>query len=575
MQNILLEANGSHNVITVDQMFATNATLRGNGGNDSMLLGNGNLEINIAVTNLRFEGGAGTDLMALDDVSDTGDDTHVFNAELFSSTYRKANDPLIVSYTTLEDITLDTSSATNRIEVNGLPLGTDLAIEGNLGQDTAVIGGGDISDNVQGVVNFDGFTNGTVIFNDENGNVSSHYVLDGGDFTAGGITHNFSNVAHVQLHTSDFGDNITIESTFGYDLLLHANDGADLIRFGGGSLAFMDDATIYGGDGADELFLDDTTTFAPTTYMVDQNGGLPFVELFNGSQMVIYDSISTLTIEAGPHDDTIRSAAFPTLTTLRLRGHGGADLIDVQGHPTQNSALFQPVVVDGGPGLDSVEVNTDGQGGARAEFLASQDLGTLAIGASGRLALATGHRVIDVANSVTLPASGFVLDLSDGFFVRRGNASFPYYRDRIAVGYNAGAWNGMGINSSFAATSPANDGLGIARANELFNGGGGVVAGINLAATDILIRHTLYGDANLDGTVNLADFNRVAANFGAANTSWAQGDFNYDAATNLPDFNLLAANFGNSAAPDGVPARPGISAAELLKMLEKGVGATA
>ncbi len=546
MQNILLEANGSHNDFTIDQMFATNATLRGNGGNDAMALGNGNLEINISVTNLRFEGGAGTDSMLLDDTSDTGDDTHVFDAVLLSSTYRKANDPLVVTYTTLEDIALDTSSATNRIEVNGLPLGTDLAIEGNLGQDTAVIGGGDISDNVRGVVNFDGFLNGTVIFNDESGNVSSSYVLDGGDFTAGGITHNFSNVAHVQLHTSDFGDNITIESTFGYDLLLHANGGADLIRFGGGSLAFMDDATIYGGDGSDELFLDDTTTFAPTTFEVDQGGGLPFVELFNGNQIVIYDSISVLTIEAGPHDDTIRSIAVPSATTLRLRGHGGDDFIDVQGHPTLNSALFPPVVVDGGAGADRVDVNTDGQGGARAEFLQSQTLDHLGIGSAGRLRLAEGQRVIDVLTSVSMPASGFELDLTDGMFVRRGNASFPFYRDRVAVGYNGGAWDGMGINSSTAENSAIGDGLGMARASELFGGGGGIVGGVNLAANDIVIRHTLYGDCNLDHTVNLQDFNRLAASFGAPNTTWSQGNFNYDNSTNLPDFNMLAANFGQS-----------------------------
>ena len=43
-----------------------------------------------------------------------------------------------------------------------------------------------------------------------------------------------------------------------------------------------------------------------------------------------------------------------------------------------------------------------------------------------------GH-VIDVLNSISLPASGFELDLTDGSFVRRGNASFAFYRDRVAV----------------------------------------------------------------------------------------------------------------------------------------------
>jgi hypothetical protein len=156
-----------------------------------------------------------------------------------------------------------------------------------------------------------------------------------------------------------------------------------------------------------------------------------------------------------------------------------------------------------------------------------------------------------------MPASNFELDLTDGFFVRRGNPSFPFYRDRIAVGYNGGAWNGLGINSSTAASSPASDALGIARASEIFNGGGGVIAGINLQPNDILIRRALYGDTDLNGSVDLADFNRLASNFGVAGTSWARGDFTYDNSTTLADFNLLAGNFGLSLAAGargGVPA---------------------
>jgi hypothetical protein len=513
--------------------------------------------------------------MTLDDASDTGNDTHVFDAVLFSSTYRKANDPLVVSYLGLEDITLETSSATNQINVDGLPLGTDLAINGNLGQDTAVIGGGDFG-NVRGAVSFDAFIGGSVIFDDSaNPDSNINYDLSGDTLTTAGIAHTFQNVTSVDLRTSDQGDHINMEQTFGYGLTVRAGDGADLMHFGGGSLAFMDDATIYGGAGADELFLDDNTTFAPTTFEANHEAGLPFVELFNGNQSVYYDDISELTLNAGPFADTIRSIAVPMGTQLRIRGNGDADFIDVQGHPTLNNLLLPPVIVDGGAGLDTVELNTDGVGSARAEFLQSQDLDRLEIAANGRLRLDDGERVIDVLTSVSMPASGFELDLTDGMFVRRGNASFPFYRDRVAVGYNGGAWNGMGINSSTAEASPIGDGLGIARASELFGGAGGVVGGVNLAANDIVIRHTLYGDANLDHGVNLSDFNRLAANFGNTGTSWAQGNFNYDNATNLLDFNQLAANFGNSAAPDGLPSQPGITADELLKMLEQGGGATA
>jgi hypothetical protein len=69
----------------------------------------------------------------------------------------------------------------------------------------------------------------------------------------------------------------------------------------------------------------------------------------------------------------------------------------------------------------------------------------------------------------------------------------------------------------------------------------------------VLVRYTRYGDADLNGSVNLLDFNRLAANFGTASGAvWSQGDFNYDGGVNLLDFNRLAGNFGLSAGADGV-----------------------
>lgn len=60
------------------------------------------------------------------------------------------------------------------------------------------------------------------------------------------------------------------------------------------------------------------------------------------------------------------------------------------------------------------------------------------------------------------------------------------------------------------------------------------------------------GDANLDGTVNLEDFNLLAANFGGSG-DWTAGDFNHDGVVNLLDFNLLAGNFGLAAKGSDYP----------------------
>jgi plastocyanin len=61
-----------------------------------------------------------------------------------------------------------------------------------------------------------------------------------------------------------------------------------------------------------------------------------------------------------------------------------------------------------------------------------------------------------------------------------------------------------------------------------------------------------FGDANLDGLVNLADFNTLASNFGQSGRTWDSGDFNGDGNVNLNDFNLLAANFGREIEPAGL-----------------------
>ncbi len=55
------------------------------------------------------------------------------------------------------------------------------------------------------------------------------------------------------------------------------------------------------------------------------------------------------------------------------------------------------------------------------------------------------------------------------------------------------------------------------------------------------------GDINADDTVNLADFDILATNFGfGPGATLSHGDLNSDGFVNLADFNLFAVNFGNT-----------------------------
>jgi hypothetical protein len=143
---------------------------------------------------------------------------------------------------------------------------------------------------------------------------------------------------------------------------------------------------------------------------------------------------------------------------------------------------------------------------------------------------------------------GGKLDLTDNDLVidYAGPTPIATVRNLTRSAYNNGDWAGDGLTTSTGDASQL--GLGYAESGALFTTFPATFSGQQVDETSVLIGFTRYGDANLDGVVNLNDFNRLAANFGSADALWTQGDFTYDARVNLNDFNRLAANFGLSAA---------------------------
>jgi hypothetical protein len=143
------------------------------------------------------------------------------------------------------------------------------------------------------------------------------------------------------------------------------------------------------------------------------------------------------------------------------------------------------------------------------------------------------------------------LDLTDNALVvdyDAGNSPLPTIRAQVTSGYADATWEGPGIVCS-GPGSGTTHGMGYAEASEIFSSFPATFLGESVDDTSVVLRYTRYGDADLDGLVNLNDFNRLAASFGLTGDAlWTQGDFNYDGIVNLQDFNRLAANFGLSAA---------------------------
>ena len=155
---------------------------------------------------------------------------------------------------------------------------------------------------------------------------------------------------------------------------------------------------------------------------------------------------------------------------------------------------------------------------------------------------------------------------------------FASIKSQIVSGFANGAWNGPGINSAQAAANPSY-GVGYAEMPTIFGGAGlGTFAGVIVDRDSVLVGYTRYGDADLNFTVNLADFNRLAGNFGQSGKLWTDGDFDYNGTVNLADFNKLASNFGLSAAgPEVTPedwARLGASVPEPTSLAIFGAAAS-
>lgn len=116
----------------------------------------------------------------------------------------------------------------------------------------------------------------------------------------------------------------------------------------------------------------------------------------------------------------------------------------------------------------------------------------------------------------------------------------------IKSAHNGGAWNGSGITTTLG--DGTNYALGYAEASNVlsFSGGTATFSGQTVDDTAVLVKFTYYGDANLDGSVEVNDFSRLASNFNTSGRLWQDGDFNYDGSVNINDSGLMSPNWQRS-----------------------------
>jgi hypothetical protein len=260
------------------------------------------------------------------------------------------------------------------------------------------------------------------------------------------------------------------------------------------------------------------------------------------------ESSQNINVERGNHtfvNDVHLQATAGTFGVANFNVARGSDVLRFNGEFTVLNITPLTVFKQGPGRVEMRKIEATGD----AEF-SPLDLRV----SQGVLRLTTGGGTsrVNALTVTTAAASLTQLDLtSNAMVVDYTGPTSPLasIKAQILSAYNAGAWDGNGIASSNANANQF--GVGYAEATALT-----VVPAVfgSVDADAVLMRLTRYGDTDLNGTVNLSDFNRLAANFGSTDAVWSQGDFNYDGLVNLSDFNRLAANFGLSAAgPEVTP----------------------
>jgi chondroitin AC lyase len=177
------------------------------------------------------------------------------------------------------------------------------------------------------------------------------------------------------------------------------------------------------------------------------------------------------------------------------------------------------------------------------------NLSNLSVGTAGQISLAKpssqSNRIVLATSALILPGTinAWVgeLDLgSNDLIVHNGNLAT--ITNQLQEGDNGGSWNGTsGIVSTAANFDPTHlTSLGV-----ILNTTNGTnilhssFDGISTVATDVLVKYTYVGDANLDGKVDGSDYSLIDNGYLHQLTGWYNGDFNYDGVINGSDYTLI------------------------------------
>jgi alpha-L-arabinofuranosidase len=342
-------------------------------------------------------------------------------------------------------------------------------------------------------------------------------------------------------------------------------------------------AVTYSANGTNAA-QDTTATFtAAGLYTFQVNIENPIAGVVTSSNVSIIDGTSgndtirllrsgaNLLVYLGSQTPTY-NIPFSSVGSLWIMGGTGTDSINIDfsggAFPVPGAGLS----VDDIGGTETLLVTPTPAAGFQPLPLAS-----LVISANSSVSLGSSMVVTDrsvlVLGALSI-ASGGTLDLGSNDLILHNTSAATAAQTLSALtgelksGFNAtgsGIWQGTGIRSSAAANDPMHlTALGIRLNNAL-----GTFDSQSVTSTDVLVKYTYYGDADLSGAVNGNDYSIIDAHNGqTTGATWQTGDFNYDGVVDGSDYSLIDNAFNDQGmarpsamvvttlAPAGLAAHP-------------------
>jgi subtilisin-like proprotein convertase family protein len=353
-----------------------------------------------------------------------------------------------------------------------------------------------------------------------------------------------------------------------------------------------------------EMLVNGAANAADTLVVIGQSGSQAFTLASaqigpTGGPAMAYSNIASLllqngttsfagTIQSGPEMIVGGGATLQGGGTLdrsvALQGGSLSGAMTIEGNLTSTGGSISPGAASGVPGTLTIVGNVTLNAGTTLNYqLSAPNVsgggGNDLIGITGNLSL---NGTVQVVGLTGFGAGAYTLFDYTGAL---GGAGLTIGADVPGGGLNYRLTSGGGqvnlVASLWALGDVNHDGvINSLDIDAIYANLGSVAANLSLARYDLngdnlvsqadvtyevqQVLNSNYGDANLDGNVNIDDFSILLSHWGSNTAGWAQGDFGGNGVVGIDDFSILLQYWGWSSASAQVsnPAAMALSGAD-------------